>query len=220
MRTRQLAIAVGAALLLAACGGHPLDDKTGSQVADAAAEALENAGAVHVAGTVAEEGDEGKIDLHLQGEDAVGKLTFGGVDVQLLTVDGTSYLQAAPEFWASLGLPDEATAQFQGQWVIVPDEEASSFEDFTLASFVDQLRSPESDVKKDVEADEVDGDPVVVVEQADGSTLTVANDEKAYPLTVEDKGDDPTKLVFSRFGEKEDISVPADALDLAQILGV
>jgi hypothetical protein len=219
VRTRQLAVVAGGALLLTACGGHPLDDRTGSQVVAAAADALEEAGAVHVAGTVDEDGDQGAIDLQLQGEDTLGTLTFGGAEVQLLTVGGKSYLQGAPEFWASLGLPAEASANFEGQWVVIPDEQATTFEQFSLAGFVDQLRDPGSTPKKDVRADEVDGDPVVVVEQEDGTTLTVANAERAYPLTVEDTGDTPSKLVFSAFGEKDDISVPPDALDLSEVLG-
>jgi hypothetical protein len=223
MRCRSLSVAVGAALLLTACGGHPLDGKTGPQVATAAADALQKAGAVHVTGTVAQDGEAGKVDLQLQGKDTVGTLTFNGAEVQLLTVDGTSYLQGAPEFWSSLGLPDKDTAQFEGRWVTVPDQQQAVFEHFSLAGFVDQLRHPSSDVKDDVTSDEVDGDRVVILEQGDGSTLTVADEEKPYPLQVADKvadkGGTPSKLTFSRFGKKQDISAPSDPLDLTEILG-
>jgi hypothetical protein len=33
------------------------------------------------------------------------------------------------------------------------------------------------------------------------------------------KGDSPGTLTFSRFGEKEDITAPADALDLNELMG-
>jgi hypothetical protein len=220
MRIRQLT-AVGAAaaatLLLSACGGSPLDGKNGEEVADAAADALEKAGAVHVEGTVDEDGEKGEIDLQLQGDDASGTLTFSGVDVELISVDGTAYLQAPPEFWASFGLPEDAAAQFEGRWVLVPAEAASGFEDFSLNGFIDELRNPSSDVKKDVKEDELDGDPVVIVEQEDGSTLTIANDDDAYPLKIEDKGDAPSTVTLSRFGKKTDISAPDDALDLSDL---
>jgi len=223
MRCRALSIAVGAALLLTACGGHPLDDMKGPQIAAAAATALEKAGAVHVKGTVEQDGEAGRVDLQMQGKDTLGTLTFNGADVQLLTVGGTSYLQGKPEFWSSLGLPAEDTAQFAGRWVAVPEQQQAVFGHFSLAGFVDQLRKPSSTVKDEVTSDEVDGDPVVVLEQKDGSTLTVANDAKPYPLEVADKGagqgGTPSKLTFSRFGKKQDINAPSDPLDLTEILG-
>jgi hypothetical protein len=219
MRIPQLTVAAAAALLLTACGGSPLDGKTGPEVADAAATALEEAGAVHVAGTVEQDGQEGDIDLHLQGEDAIGTLTMGGVDVELLSVDGQVYLQAPPEFWGGFGMPDEVAAQFDGQWVVVPAEAASEFETFSLAGFVEELRNPESEVQDDVTSDEVDGQEVVVIEQEDGSQLSVADDEKAYPLQITSKGEAPGTLTFTRFGEEEDIAVPDEVLDLNELMG-
>jgi hypothetical protein len=220
MRIRQLSVAAGAALLLTACGGGgPMDGKTGQEVAEAAADALEKAGAVHVAGTVAQEGEEGEIDLQLQGADAVGTLTFGGSEIEFLNVGGTAYLKAPPGFWGSFGLPEEVAAQFEGQWVTVPGEAASQFQEFSLDGFVEQLRNPSSDVEKDVTEDELDGEPVVIVEQQDGSTLTVANDEPAYPLEIKNEGDEAGSLIFSRFGEEEEIETPADALDLTEMMG-
>jgi hypothetical protein len=219
MRIRQLTVVAGAALLLTACGGGPMDGKSGQEVADAAADALEKAGAVHVAGTIAQEGEEGEIDLQLQGADAIGTLTFGGSEIEFLNVGGTAYMKAPPGFWGSFGLPEEVAAQFEGQWVTVPAEAASQFQQFSLDGFVEELRNPSSDVKKDVEEDELDGDPVVIAEQQDGSTLTVANDEPAYPLEIKNKGDQEGTVTFSRFGEEEKIEAPADALDLTELMG-
>jgi len=219
MRIPQLTVAAVAALLLTACGGSPLDGKTGPEVADAAADALEEAGSVQVSGSIEQDGEEGEVDLFLQGEDATGTLTMGGVDIELLSVGGKVYLQAPPEFWSGSGLPEEFAAQFDGQWVVVPAEGASEFEDFSLQGFIDELRNPESSVKDDVTTGEVDGKDVVVVEQEDGSTLSVADDDDAYPLEISNKGDNPGTLTFSRFGEEEDITAPDDALDLNELAG-
>jgi hypothetical protein len=220
MRIRQLTVAASAALLLTACGGGgPMDDKTGSQVADAAADALEKAGAVHVAGTVDQDGEKGEVDLQLQGADAAGTLTFGGSEVEFLNVGGSAYLKAPPGFWGGFGLPEEVAAQFEGKWVTVPGDAASEFEQFSLDGFIEELRNPSSDVKKDVKEDERDGDPVVIVEQEDGSTLTVANDKPAYPLEMKNEGDQAGTLTFSGFGEEEKIEAPADALDLTEMMG-
>jgi hypothetical protein len=221
MRTRQLtAVATlsAAALLLTACGGSPLDDKTGPQVVEAAADALEKAGSVHVTGETAQEGGEGSIDLHLQGDDAIGSITMGGSELQLLSVGGVVYLQGGSDFWESAGLPEEATGLLDGEWVIVPADSASDFEQFSFADIVDGLRNPESDIQEEVGSDEVDGKEVVVVEQEDGSRLSVSDEEPTYPLRLEDETDSST-LTLSRFGEKEDITEPDDALDLAELAG-
>ncbi len=219
MRVRHLVVAATTALLLTACGGNPQDDRTGQEVADAAADALEEAGAVHVQGTVTQNGRDGEVDLQLQGEDASGTVTFAGVELQLISVGGTAYLQAPPEFWTSSGLPEEAAAQFEGRWVTVPAEASGGFRDFSLGGFVDQLRNPSSDFQEEVAEDERDGEPVVIVEQEDGSTLTVANDEPAYPLATKEEGDSPSEITFSGFGEEEDIEAPADPVDLEELVG-
>jgi hypothetical protein len=221
MRTRLPAAtaALGAALLLTACGSSPLDGKTGQQVAEAAAAALEEAGSVDIAGTMSTQGEEGEVDLHLQGDDAIGTITMAGTEIQLLNVGGTAYIQAAPEFWTSFGLPDEAAAQFEGQWVVVPAEAGASFAEFSLDGFVDELRNPDGEVEEDVTEGQVDGEDVVIVEQEDGSTLKVANSDPSYPLELSNDGDSSGTVTFSGFGETEDITAPADALDLTEVMG-
>ncbi len=196
-----------------------MDGKTGQEVAEAAADALEEAGAVHVAGTIAQEGEEGEIDLQLQGADAVGTLTFGGSEIEFLNVGGTAYMKAPPGFWGSFGLPEDVAAQFEGKWVTVPSDAASQFEQFSLDGFIEALRDPDGEVKEEVEEDEVDGDPVVIVEQEDGSRLTVANDDPSYPLELKNEGDDAGSVIFSRFGEEEEIETPTDAVDLTEMMG-
>ncbi|TFV67817.1 UNVERIFIED_ORG: hypothetical protein E4P37_01635 [Bacillus sp. AZ43] len=220
MRIRQLTAATtvaATALLLSACGSSPLEGKNGSEVADAAADALEKADAVHVTGEMEQEGETGEVDLHLQGDDATGTITFNGAELELISVDGAVYVKGAPEFWASFGLPEAAAAMFEDQWVILPAEASGGFDDFSLAGIVDSFRNPESAVKDEVRSGEVDGTDVVVVEQEDGSTLSVADDDPSYPLTLTNDGEEGGTMTFSRFGEQEDISAPEDAIDLADL---
>ncbi|MCA0145697.1 hypothetical protein [Blastococcus sp. LR1] len=222
MRIRQLTAAstvAAATLLLSACGGGPLEGKTGPEVADAAADALEKADSVHMAGEIEQDGEMSSVDIHLQGEDATGTLSFGDIELQLLTVDGVSHLQAAPEFWASFGMPESIAANFDGRWVLVPEDVAGDFSEFSLAGMVDQLRNPESEVKDEVRSEEVDGEDVVVVEQEDGSELTVRDDDPSYPVSIRNDGDSAGTIEFSRFGEKEDISAPEDPIDLTEMMG-
>ena len=222
MRTRPTAVAatVATALLLTGCGSSPLEGKTGPQVADAAADALEAAGAFHVAGTITSDGQSGDVDLQVQEEGMSGTLTLGGYDLQILGVDGHVYLQGPSEFWGAFGIPESAQGALDGRCVIVPDEAASGFQDFSLAGFTEEIRNPsDGEIKDAVTSDERDGQDVVVAEQDNGSTITVLDDDPSYPVELTSKGDSTGTVTFSRFGEKDDIVAPADALDLADLAG-
>jgi hypothetical protein len=222
VRTRPTAVAatVATALLLTGCGSSPLEGKTGPQVADAAADALEAAGAFHVAGTITSDGESGDVDLQVQEEGMSGTLTLGGYDLQILGVDGHVYLQGPREFWGAFGIPDGSQAMLDNRWVMVPDEAASGFQDFSLAGFTEEIRNPsDGEIKDAVTSDERDGQDVVVAEQDNGSTITVLDDDPSYPVALTSKGDSTGTVTFSRFGEKDDIVAPTDALDLAELAG-
>ncbi|TYP88074.1 hypothetical protein [Blastococcus xanthinilyticus] len=238
MRIRRCAVIGTAAVLLAGCGGSDsignpaqtgsaeestsaLAEKDAAEIVDAAFTALEGAGAAHVTGSIEEAGTTQELDLQLQGEDAQGSIVMDGVTVELVYVGGTAYVMAPADFWASFGMPAEFAAQLEGQWVLMPAEAASSFGALTLSGLVDELRASGSDqVEGEVTTDELDGEPVVVVTQADGSTLTVADDEEnPYPLVIEDKGDAPATVEFSDFGQEVEIAAPADPLDLNDLGG-
>jgi hypothetical protein len=216
VRAGPLTTTLAAALLLTGCGSGPLEGKTGPQVADAAADALEAAGSVHVTGTMTSDGQQGQIDLQLQGDDVLGTLTLGGGEIQIIGSGGALYMNASSEFWNSSGLPAEAVAMFDGRWVKVPADQAAGLEEFSLTGFTTELRNPSDGAIQDEVTS--DGD-VVVVRQENGSTLRVADDDPAYPLTMTNKGDSAGTVTFSRYGEKQDIAPPVNPLDLAALAG-
>jgi hypothetical protein len=208
---------VSAALLLTACGSDsPLEGKTGPEVAELAADALEEAGAVHISGTVTEEGEEGEIDMQLQGDDSAGTITVEGTEIELISVDGDVYIKATADLLASFGMPEEETGAYEDRWLLMPAEDAADFAEFTLNTFIDNLRNPEDEVKDETRTDELDGDSVVIVEQEDGSTLTVKDDDPAYPLEI---GDEEGTLTFSDHGKERDISAPEDVIDFSELMG-
>jgi hypothetical protein len=223
MRIRSFtapAALVAGSLLLTACGGDsPLEGRTGPEVAELAADALEESGAVRVAGTMTTDGQEGEVDLQLQGDDAAGSISFDGMEIELISVGGDVYMQAAPEFWASFGMPEDVAAQLDGEWVAVPGDAAADFADFSLAGIADELRSPEGEIEEETSTEELDGEDVVVVSQDDGSELVVADDDPPYPLEMRGGEDAEGTLTFSNHGEEEDISAPEDALSLEDIVG-
>jgi hypothetical protein len=219
MRTRLLTATATlgvASVLLSACGSSPLEGKTGPQVADAAADALEAAGSVHVTGTMTSDGQQGQIDLQLQGDDVLGTLTLGGGEIQIIGSGGALYMNASTEFWNSSGLPAEAVAMFDGRWVKVPADQAAGLEEFSLPGFTSELRNPSDGAIQDEVTS--DGD-VVVVRQENGSTLRVSDDDPAYPLTMTNKGDSAGTVTFSRYGETQDIAPPVNPIDLGALAG-
>lgn len=223
MRIRQLTATAGvaaAALLLTACGSDsPLEGKSGEEVVKMTADALEEAGAVHVAGTMEQDGEEGEVDLQLQGDNASGTITFSGVEINIVAVDGDTFLQAPAELWTGLiGVPEDAAAELDGRWVVIPsDSGGDGFAVFSIDDFVEEIRGLADGAEEETRSDELDGDPVRIVEQEDGSTLTVADDDPAYPLAMSNE-EEGSELTFSDFGEEQDISAPADAIDLAEMM--
>jgi hypothetical protein len=216
--TAPAALAVGA-LLLTACGSSPLEGKNGTEVAELAADALEEAGSVRLSGSMTQDGQETEIDMHLQGEDATGTITVQGTEIELISVDGDVYLKATEELLASFNAAPEATADFVGRWIMIPAADAADFQDFTLDNFIEQLRDPDDKIKDETSSEEKDGDSVVVVEQEDGSTLTVADDDPPYPLELSGGDGDEGTITFSNHGDEEDISAPDDVITEEELQG-
>jgi hypothetical protein len=204
MRNRSIALVSASALvLLAGCGSG--DDRTAQEVLDDATADLREAGSVSIDGSTTQDGQELQMDMHVQEGGAVGSVTVDGQEVQLLLTGDQAFMQAAGDFWASFGLPAEAAAQFEGQWLLLP---------------ADQMPDPDSGVKDEVEEGEVDGEDVLILTTEDDSTMSVLAGDDSYPVRIENKGEEsPGVMNLSRFGEEEDISAPADYIDLAELGG-
>lgn len=234
------------AVLLAGCGGSSGEDAassssaaessesgsglaemTGPEVTAAAADALEEAGAARLTGTISQQGTETAVDIRLEGDSAAGTLTVGGQPIELISTGGAAYLKAPGEFWSSFGAPPESVASLDGQWVTVPAEAATQFSVFTLPGFLEQLRAtdPSQPVQEEVRTGELDGEPVVVVTStdADGQVtgeLSVAAEGEPLPLQATSTGtESPGTLTFSDFGETTGITAPEAPLDLSQVGG-
>lgn len=236
MRVRHVALAGLAALLLSACGGgastsassstssspagNGESSKTGQQVAADAADALQKAGAVHLAGSGTSDGQPLSVDVRLQDADVAGTMTMDGATLEVISTGGKFYVRAPGAFWKAQGVPAEAIPMVDGKWVIMPSDAAQSFQQFTLKGISEELRKPtDGTIEDKVHTDTLNGQRVVVVTQSDGSTLDVAATGSPYPLQSVDKGKDAGTLTLSDFGKRTTITAPTGALDLSQLAG-
>lgn len=243
MRIRPLLAACLAAVSLTACGattapsGSPFSAspspngeaaKKGPEVAKDAAAALLEAGAATVSGSLTVDGEDLRIDLHLQGADLTGTVETGGSAVEVIDTNGVVYAKTQAAFWAAHGIPAPVAARLDGRWVVVPDPLAGELTPVSLPSLADRLRDPpgnatiEDAVRVDTvhghDLEKVSGDPVVVLTVTDGTTIDVAATGTPYPLLIARPDDRSDPLTFSAFDEREAIATPSSALDLAQEL--
>ncbi|MGY1840374.1 MULTISPECIES: hypothetical protein [unclassified Modestobacter] len=244
MHIRRLATAGATAgltaVLLAGCGGDSgstdessgessspsasetstepdLADQTGAEVSAAAADALEEAGSVHVIGSTGVGAEMSSIDLLMQGDDVSGSVEVGGQALGLLRTGGVFYMQAPADYWTASGVPTELAAELDGSWVVLPEDAAASFAELSLDTLVEELRTPTAGVEDEVATDEFEGEPVVVVTRTDGSTLAVAAEGEPYPLQVVSTGEQSETLTFSEHGEQFDITAPEAPIDPSQL---
>lgn len=250
MRVRQLArnltVAGLTTLLLAACGstsgsssdaagssstgssssapstpaGNGEAAKTGPQVASDAADALASASAVHMVGSGTSDGQPLTMDLHLQGSDVSGTVTMAGQPLGLLSTGGKTYMKATAAFWTTQQVPSSIAKKLDGQWVLVPAEAGSPFQEFSLSKLADQLRTPDSSTwQPAVTKGSYEGRDVVVITESDGSTTQVAATGKPYPLHADDKGTDPGSVTFSDYDTPVAITAPPAPVDLSKLAG-
>lgn len=223
MRGRAVATAVTlGVVVVAGCGGGSSDNgesaKTGPEVASDAAQALQDAGAVHVSGSVTSSGKRQQLDVQLQGPDSSGTVTVDDQSIRFVKTGGTTYFQAPAAYWRDSGVPAQAAALIAGRWVVVPGEAADSFEDITVEGLAEELRNPsDGTIKDEVRTDTLDGRKVVVVSSDEGGELYVAATGQPYPLKTVPKDDPQGTVAFTDYGKQQPIAAPPDPLDLTKL---
>ena len=89
-----------------------------AEVQQAAAAALEEAGAVHVTGEVLSRGRPVRLDLRVTSDSSSGRLTIEDAQLEVVTVGTVIYLKTDQAGWQAAGAPAPApVAGFAGQWV-------------------------------------------------------------------------------------------------------
>ena len=241
MRLRALALAGLSTVLLTACSstidgaaspagavaadpgstaptGSASDAPTGPELYEAAVDALEQAGSVRIAGSMTMDGEHADLDLRVSGDDVAGSMTVRGFPVQLVVVGGAFYMQAPEEMWTAQGVPPVMAASLASTWVLVPGG-SEEFADFTIAGFVDEMRTPDATIDEEVGDSRLDGQPVYELHDSDGAVMLVAAVGPPYPLQFTHTGAEAGVVRLSEFGTVAPIDPPADYLDLEDFGG-
>jgi hypothetical protein len=225
--TSSVAVVALVAVMVTGCsagdggGGtasNGLEDKSAAQVVQDAAAALEAAESVHVSGTGSAGGTPAEIDLRIQDGSSHGTITLEDTRVEITRVDDVTYVKGDEAALGTLGVQPELQGIAADRWLKFGPEQPAGLAEFSLDSFARQLTTNESPLEEEVEQTELDGDPVVVVSQQDGSRLYVANTGPAYPLRAESEGADPGQIDFSDYGGDTPITAPSVFVELGELV--
>jgi hypothetical protein len=215
-----LVVSALASLALSGCGGDTktngvemLPARTAQQKALAA---LRSAGSAHVKGTTLAAGNRAEVDVQVSGRSSRGVIAADGVRVAFTRIEDVTYIKASRRALAKLGAPARMQRIAARRWVkLAPDQVTLS--GFSLAEFAAQLAENESPLDPHVARDTLDGKPVAVITEQNGSKLYIANTGTAYPLHGDYKGEAPARLDFTDFGVDVRITAPRHPLDAGDL---
>ncbi|GAA0798878.1 hypothetical protein [Spirilliplanes yamanashiensis] len=236
MRTRTLALAAAAAVLLTGCqrtgdAGSPAPVASATQpaaagngVAELAADeilqrsqaAVERAESFRMQGDLSNEGERMTFDFKTDGRDLTGFMTKGAEKIGLLSVGGKQYVRPNERFLAQMsGEPAKArkVARRMGdRWVELTDKDQNLAGVFGAVSIGQWLDVAGKVTKGPVK--EIDGTPAIglVHEGTTGGTLYVATAGEPYPLRIEAPGTEKGQIDISDFGATfPELKAPARA---------
>ena len=225
---RQVVGAIGALAVLTACGGGgDSSESSDSEFATESASTIEKASiedmkaleAVHMEGSVSQQGSEIGLDLSLTTDgNCAGSVSRGDSGTaEVVTLDGTSWFKPDEEFWRAQAGPvaDQIISTVGDKWVQLPegDESFASFCD--LDELLDQIDDDQNKPSEKAGTEDVDGQEAVKLTRDDeesGGTITVwvAVDDPHHILKVEQaEGDSPGSFTFSEFDDDASIEAPA-----------
>lgn len=194
-----------------------VEKQSSTQALTSARVALRGATSTHLTGTVTSDGSPVQLDLTLAGNNSQGTLTINNNDVQLIKVGDTVFIKGDPDFLKQFAGGNAAAVEaLNGKWLQTPS--TSDFDNFTIEGFANELKggSGSDAVQGKVSRSTLNGKPVAVITQNDGSTLTIADTGTPFPLALSSKGSDGGQLTFSDYNKAVTISAP----DASEVLDI
>jgi hypothetical protein len=223
-------LSVFAAVLLAGCGstssaGNGVASKTPAEILAVAKSAAAGAASVHVSGSIVSEGKPISIDMELVGENGVGdnggrgRLTVGGLGLQLIDVDRAVYVKGSTAFYTHFAGATAARV-LKGKWLKGSAEHgplASLASLADLGKLIDSTLEDHGTLVRKATAT-VAAQPAVGVSDAeDDGTLYVATTGTPYPLAIVKS--DAGRIVFDRWNKQVSLTAPANAININQLHG-
>jgi len=212
-------LSVGA---LAGCGGssgNGVASKSPNAIVREANNAIARASAVHVAGSIFDNGVPLTLDLSLvSGKGGIGQLSEAGFALRVITVGKNVYVKGTPAFLAHFASP-AAARTFAGQWLRAPA--SGAFAPIASLTNMQQLFSRvllSHGVLKKGGTTTVNGKRVIALrDSTQGGTLYVATTGPPYPVEVVKQGAAGGRIVFDRINQPVTLSPPAHSRDLSQV---
>jgi hypothetical protein len=219
---RVIGVAVGAGVLVAACGSSGpassgVANESASQIFTAAINAMKSASSGSVSGSEAESGKAAQVSGTFFADDADVTLVTNGETIKVIKVGANDYIQGPSAYWASNGLPSADFPKVNGVWVSIPDSTAHLGSVFTLSGFATSLTADAGTLTKGATST-IGGQAVIaIISSTQNGTLYVATTGTPYPVEVTKSGSGGGTLTFSGWNQGSTPTAPAGAKTIAQL---
>ncbi|HSZ15337.1 MAG TPA: hypothetical protein VK790_14980 [Solirubrobacteraceae bacterium] len=148
----------------------------------------------------------------------MGHVALGGVGFSIVGVDRAVFVSGGTAFFTSLAGATAARIM-RGKWL--KGAETGVLAPFAwltrMRTLLGSALAPHGTLSR-APATTVEGRPALAVSDgADGGTLYVASTGTPYPLELVRRGAAAGKLVFDRWNQPVELSVPANAINVKQL---
>jgi hypothetical protein len=231
-----LAICVGLAAVLTACGGEEPDTDKGTngvgklsatEIESKARTAAADASAVRLSGALVSEGGTYKLNMKLKGNGGIGSVTSKNSTFHLLRIEDTLYLKAGADFWSheddengeettepggSDSSDSEAAEKLRDKYVKIPEDDPSYQQ---LSGFTDMklllagILTLHGKLNKG-DRDRIGGVQTIKINgsEGDGGSLDVSLEGTPYPLQLVRAGGAGT-LSLTEWGKDFELAPPS-----------
>jgi hypothetical protein len=219
------AAALAAALALAGCGSDSrssdgLTAKTPAQIVAAARRAATSAATVSVAGSILVA--RTPISIHMQlvsGKGGQGRIALEGVDIALVNVDDSVYMNSGAAFYGRFAGAAVAR-RLSGKWLKGSARGGAlrALASLTsLSGLLGTLLSAHGSLSRGRSATVAGQAAIAVTDRAGGGTLYVADSGTPYPLAIVQRGTRPGKLSFYKWNQPVSLEPPVGAINIKQL---
>jgi hypothetical protein len=194
----------------------PETSKPAAQIVADAERAMDSATNFHVRGLFKEGGTQIAVNLTMSPKGGGGSVQLPGVTLQLVVGSGNVYVKADQNSWVKLTGSRLTASLVANRWIDAPvsNPDFSSFAELTdPKTFIARLTSGNGEVSKLPMTPTWGGHKAIILEDAQGNTLYVADGATPYMLHVQESGGVKSGyLTFSDFGRASMPVIPVNAI--------